>query len=435
MKLYSKMPQLHFCSDRINKSQTFMIKAEMSEPIRDDILLDALKKTLELFPTAACRPYITADKKRVGMKPNETPPVIYHDTAPAALGTDETNGYLFRVVSTDQTIYFFVFHSLFDARGGHMFFTHLLWFYLTGSGYTIDPEGVLLTPEDLADPAVMTALEDILEEYGVTGGYEDPDSPEKERLFHDTREDELYDTDVFSLLRIAMPFAQIKQLTKELGTSPMLLFYVLGAQAMRETADVGDKVVCCCYAADLRSRLGSRSQEEFSGMGNLYYYPEDEQLSFSEQLAKAKTDFDRIMSGDGILRTAKDMLDSYDAIVPYMDLSMMGKMQSMLSKTAKMNSSSFFLTNIGLLRFPKDMMPYIKDVQIFGVPAKYDPNVGLHTFSDTLYLNYTHNTTDDSHADRIVEKLSALGIDCKTVLKRTAKMDYLGRLPVDNDLA
>ena len=243
MRLYSKLPQLHFCSVRTNKSSTFRFVAEMSAPIRDDVLLQALNKTLALFPAAACRPFITADKKRVGMKPNPVPPVIYHEDSPAALGTDETNGYLFRVISKDRTIIFSVFHALFDARGTHQFVLHLLWFYLTCAGCEIDPEGMLLSEEDLNDPEIAVPLEKLLEAHGITGGYSDPDAPPRECYFHDTREDELYDTDIFSLTRIAMPFAQVKQLTRELHTTPMLLFYVLGAQAMRETADVGDQVV------------------------------------------------------------------------------------------------------------------------------------------------------------------------------------------------
>ena len=432
MKLYSKLQQLHFCSDRKNKSATFRFAVEMSEPIRDDILLDALKKTLELFPAASCRAYITADKKSVGMKENPAPLVIYHEDVAAALGTDETNGYLFRVISMDKTLIFSVFHALFDARGAHQFVVHLLWFYLTGAGYTIDPEGMLLSKEDLNDPELSAPLEEMLEKHGITGGFCDPEAPSKERFFHDTREDELYDTDITSMIRFSMPFAQVKQLTRELNTTPMLLFYVLGAQAMRETADVGDKVVFCCFAADLRSRLNSRSQEEFGGMGNLFYFAEDEQLPLTEQLKKAKAALDRTMSGDGILRAAKDMVDSYDAIAPYMDLTMTEQLQPVLSKNIKSNSSTFFLTNVGLLKLPKDMAPYVRDIQIYGAPSKYDPTFGLHTYGDKLYINYVHNSTDNAHINRVAEKLTALGVDCQTVLEQTVKIDYLGKLSFES---
>lgn len=435
MRLYSKLQQLHFCADRTNKSSAFRFIAEMSAPVRDDILLKALNKTLTLFPTAACRPLITADKKGVGMKPNPTPPVIYHEDSPVALGTDETNGYLFRVISMDHTIIFSVFHALFDARGAHQFVLHLLWFYLTYAGCEIDPEGMLLSENELNDPEITETLEGMLEKHGITGGYSDPDAPSKELFFHDTREDELYDTDIFSLVRFAMPFAQVKQLTRELNTTPLILFFVLGAQAMRETADVGDKVVYCCFAADLRSKLNSRSQEEFGGMGSLFYTKEDAQLPLTEQLKRAKEALNRIMSGDGILRTAKDMVDSYDAFAPYIDLTKMDLLQPVLSRNAKANSSTFFLTNIGLLRLPKDMAPYVKDLQVYGAPAKYDPTFGLHTYGDTLYINYVHNTTDDAHINRVVQKLKAMGVDCMTTLKKTEKIDYLGKLSCENDTA
>ena len=434
MKLYSKLQQMHFSSDRTNKSSVFRIEAQMSEPIRDDVLLEALKKAMKLFPSTACRPVIAADKKHVGMIPNDVPPVIYHEDTPVALGTDESNGYLFRVISKDHTIIFSVFHAVFDGRGAHQFIVHLLWFYLTGAGYEIDPEGMILSRDCLKDPCVTATLEEKLEEYGPLRGFEIPDAPEKAMVFHDTREDELYDTDVFSMVRIAMPFAQLKQVTKELGTSPMLLFYVLGAQAMREMCDVGDKVICCCFAADLRSRLNSRSLEEFSAMSNLYFYPGDEQLSLSDQLKKAKAAFDHIMSGDGILCSAKELIDGYDWLMQYIDLTMMDQVQPLLSQSAKANSSTFFLTNVGLLRFPKDMTPYLKNVQIFGAPTKYDPNVCMHTFGDTLYFSYAHNSTDDAVATRMTEKLSALGVDCRVEMKQTAKIDYLGKLSFENDL-
>ena len=429
MKLYSKTSQLHFCSDRKNKSQTFRMEAVMSEPVRDDVLLEALKKTLKLFPTAACRPIITSDRKHVGMIPNSIDPVIYHDDKPAALGTDETNGYLFRVISKGRTIVFSLFHALCDARGAHMFLADLLWFYLTGLGYDIDPEGYVFDPEEILTEDFTASLEERLEEYGVKADYVDPEAPPRDKIFHDSREDELYDTDVFSLTRFEMPFSQVKNVTRELGTTPLILFFVLGAQAMRETADVGDKVIQCCFAADLRGKLNSRSTDEFSGMGNIYYTKEDEKLSLEEQLKKARASFDREM--DNILKTMKSLLDGYDGLIQYLDLSMSSKIQPLLSKNAKVSSSSMFISNMGAFRFPKGMAPYIEDVQIYGAPAKYDPTIGLHTFGDTLYINLDHNTSDDSHIERIMEKLRELGVECKKVFSRIERIDYLGTLDID----
>ena len=426
MKRYSKTAQLHFCFDRKNKSQAFRMEAVMSEPVRDDVLLDALKKTLKLFPDAAYRPVITADRKYVGMEPNGTEPVIYHDDTPAALGTDETNGYLFRVISIDCTIVFSVFHALCDARGAHMFLTTLLWFYLTGLGYDVDPEGYVPKPEEIESPDFTDSLDKRLDAYGVAAGYVDPEAPPREMIFHDAREDELYDKDIYSVSCAAMPFSEVKQITKAFGTSPLILFTVLGAQAMRETAEVGEKIIQCCFAADLRGRLNSRSPGEFSGASDIYYYPDDEKLPFEAQLKKAKASFDRGM--ENLERSARSMLDGYEEMLPYLDLTVTDRFQPLLSRNAKVTSSSMFLSNVGALRFPKGMAPYLKDVQINGTPVKYDATIGMYTFGDTLYLTYMHNTTDDSHLDRMTDKLRELGVACRTVYRKTTKIDYLGRL-------
>ena len=429
MKRYSKTAQLHFCFDRKNKSQAFRMEAVMSEPISDDVLLDALKKTLKLFPTAACRPVITADRKYVGMEPNSTEPVIYHDETPAALGTDETNGYLFRVISIDRTIVFSAFHALSDARGAHMFLASLLWFYLTGLGYDVDPEGYVPKPEEIESPDFTDSLDERLDAYGVSGGYVDPEAPPREMIFHDAREDELYDKDVFSVSCAAMPFSEVRQITKALGTTPLILFTVLGAQAMRETAEVGDKVIQCCFAADLRGRLNSRSPGEFSGAADIYYYPDDEKLPFEDQLKKAKASFDRGM--EHLEQFARSMLDGYEDMLQYLDLTTMDRFQPLLSRNGKVTSSSMFLSNMGAFRFPKGMEPYLQDVRIYGTPVKYDATIGMHTFGDTLYLTYMHNTTDDSHLDRMADKLRELGVACRTEYRKTTKLDYLGRLNVE----
>ena len=429
MKRYSKTAQLHFCFDRKNKSQAFRMEAVMSEPIRDDILLEALKKTLKLFPTAACRPVITADRKYVGMEPNGMEPVIYHDETPAALGTDETNGYLFRVISIDRTIVFSVFHAMCDARGAHMFLATLLWFYLSGLGYDVDPEGYVPRPEEIESPDFTDSMDERLDARGVSGGYVDPEAPPREMIFHDAREDELYDRDIFSVSCAAMPFSEVKQITKALGTTPLLLFTVLGAQAMRETAKVGDQVIQCCFAADLRGRLNSRSPGEFSGASDIYYYPDDEKLPFEDQLKKAKVFFDRGM--ENLERSAKSMLDGYEEMLQYIDLTMMDLFQPLLSRNGKVTSSSMFLSNMGAFRFPKGMDPYLRDVRIYGTPVKYDATIGMHTFGETLYLTYMHNTTDDSHFDRMTEKLRELNVACRTVYRKTTKLDYLGRLNVE----
>lgn len=431
MKLYDKLAQLHFCADRTNKSQTFRIVTELTQPVRKDVLLEALKKTLALFPVFAERPVITADKKTVGMAENSLPPAVYGDDAPAALGTDETNGYLFRVIAKDRNIILSVFHALCDSHGAHMFMLHLLWYYLTGMGYEIDPEGALLSPDDLSDRSYTDSLEEKLAERGIDRSACDSGAPGPEAIFRDPREEELFDSDVYSFTRFGMPFAELRKLTHELGTTPLLLFYVLGAEAMRETADVGDKVINASFAIDLRSRLGSRSTGEFAGLGNLYYTADNEKLPLSEQLMNAKKALDRITDGDRILCETGKILDGYEEIVKYMDLTMTEYIQPILSKNAKASGSTFFLSNVGPLRFPKDMVPFIKDVQIQGPPARFDPTLSLHTYGDTLYFQCFHNTTDDTFVNRIAEKLNALGVEVTLLEKRTQKDDYLGKLYVE----
>ena len=74
-----------------------------------------------------------------------------------------------------------------------MFLANLLWFYLSGLGYDVDPEGYVLKPEEIRTPEFTDSLDERLDAYGVSGGYVDPQAPPREMIFHDAREDELYD--------------------------------------------------------------------------------------------------------------------------------------------------------------------------------------------------------------------------------------------------
>lgn len=430
MELYSKLSQIHFAADRKNKSQAFRFYIDFTQELNDKALLSALEQTLEFFPVFACRPYISADKKTVGMKPNPLPPVICHDDSPVALGTDGTNGYLFRLANLGKTLMLSVFHALADAHTAHMFLIHLLYYYFTAMGHKIDPEGALMTDKDLADRDVTAPLEDKLAEYGITERFSDPAAPPAEQIFHDLREEELFDSDVYAVKRCALPFAELRKLTHELHTTPLLLMCVLGAQALRETADVGDKYVYSSYAADLRSRLHSRSTGEFGSVCGFYSSAEEAKLPLSGQLERAKSEFDRIMSGDLILRVAKGMVDYADMMTAYMDYTKKDAMIPMLAQMAKKTSSTVFYTNVGPLRFPKDIEAFMNRILIEGPPAKLDPTVSMHTFKDTLYIAFLHNTNDGAHFIRIVEKLVSLGVPCKILPAYTASPDYLGNIPI-----
>lgn len=85
----------------------------------------------------------------------------YEGDEPENFGTDAMNGYLFRVMYEKNKIIISMYHALSDGRGLLQFARTILYYYITLSGYPVQPERHIMTLEtpvdatEMADPAEL----------------------------------------------------------------------------------------------------------------------------------------------------------------------------------------------------------------------------------------------------------------------------------------
>lgn len=120
----------------------------------------ALKRNGAFRPTA----FINSTGQII-YKDNDREPDVYpYDEDSKNFGTDDMNGYLFRVMYDKNKIIFSMFHALSDGRGLLNFARTVLYYYISLSGYFIKPERHVLTLETPPDKTERAAPEELYDE-------------------------------------------------------------------------------------------------------------------------------------------------------------------------------------------------------------------------------------------------------------------------------
>lgn len=115
------------------------------------ILMSALKKTLKVFPEMAVRPVIGSDGTLYSEENHDDPAIFEESGVRYALGSDETNGYLFCVLLGERSITLSFFHGLSDFTGNWSFIRTILYHYALESGRDVEPDDWVRLSTELYD--------------------------------------------------------------------------------------------------------------------------------------------------------------------------------------------------------------------------------------------------------------------------------------------
>ena len=152
---------------------TAKVVVELSIPVNGDVLRSAAQKAFRRFPYFS-RTVRTDENGAYVLEPCEEPICVFEEGDPVVLGTARTNGLLFAVTYSENTVYFNLCHNFCGGSGAMPWIKLTLWQYLTDEGYPIDPDGILdpgspITPEETAVPDPGTfPEEEVIGHY--TGG-------------------------------------------------------------------------------------------------------------------------------------------------------------------------------------------------------------------------------------------------------------------------
>lgn len=228
-----------------------------------EALKAAAKKTIAVFPEFAVRPVIGKDG-RVYYADNDADVAIFdEDGSTHALGSDETNGYLFCLICGEKSVILSFFHGLSDYVGNWAFICTLCYHYARHMGADVRPEEPVRLSRAVYDDMDITERDDPyykfedenavpLWEYVSKGA-----ACISERLYPDNM-------DYLKNYEITTEVDAIIKKTKEIKTSFVPLIIVLVSRALNKIYDIKGQNCVVKIPANLRPLFGTDTFANFS---------------------------------------------------------------------------------------------------------------------------------------------------------------------------
>ena len=391
------------------KAAVIEYRYRLTEAISYDALLEATKDAVSSFPYFGLKPVVDKDGRLI-MENNGGPmPVFKKDEKQRNLGSDDTYRYLFRVLYDDDEIDIEASHGIGDGRGIMAFSQTLIYYYLVHTGKSIDTEGMLYTKADLSDKTITDHLldrileitpVDIVEETAVS------------KIFCPTEKKVMSGTPYTKRLVLSWDFKKLMDKIKPLGASPLTFFHDLISSTMYEYYDVKDATVVADVPVDVREKLGSRAQSNFTINISIPIEREmtakaqEERYKELKEKLNEKTKIEYLaytMQGTGQFLSMIDQISLRDEA--------MLKMMESKASDPQEPMRSYLLSNIGLMKLPKDMMQYIKDFDIYFTNLEASPVFTMLTFGGRGMVIVGQNFEETGLIDAVYKKLKDMDVD------------------------
>lgn len=394
-------------------SSVYRLSVVLKEEIQPDVLQRALNMTMPRFPT-----YKAAIRKGLFwryLEPNNRPgPFVQEDVKNPCqpMHFKANNRYLVRVYYFRNRISLEAHHSLGDGTGGMCVLQTLTATYLRLLGHTeIQNGGFVL---DINGEPEAEELEDAYMKY-ANAKVCPPRLQEKAYRVRGTAEPFYTLNIIDGIMSVSEVMAVAKKyhatITEYLNA--VLLYALL--QKQKEDVRVREKPVKIAMPVNLRRFFPSRTLRNFITMIYPGVDPRLGDYTFEEIVVQVHNYMkyyinEKLLRGD-ITTNAETQRNPFIRVVPLFVKDMVVK--TFYTKIQDRNSSAG-LTNMGALKVPEGMMPYIERFDIYmGQPFSRRTNCAIISFQDTLTINFASSIVEADVERNFFRKLVQDGIHVK----------------------
>lgn len=398
-------------ASRSNKwSNVFRLSATLKEKVDVDVLRSALDVTVRRFPSIAVR-------LRKGVfwyyleQLSSAPEIREENSYPLArMSRHETRKCAFRVLVYDKRIAVEIFHSLTDGNGALVFLKSLVAEYLQ------QKYGVYIPAEE-----------------GVVGRLEEPSEEELEdsflkysgKLCASRRENTAWRMkgtpelgDFLNVTCFKLPVDKMLAKAHEYGVT---LSTFLGATIMmamqnsqKEKVNNSNrrKPIKLLIPVNLRKLFPSRTLRNFVLYTTPEILPKLGEYSFEEicQVIKCKLNTD-ITPKRMSMMIATNVSSERLMAVRVMPLFVKNIVMKAVFKSVGERKSCLSMSNLGAVRLPKAMAPYVERFDfILGVQATAPYNCGVISYGDTMNVNFIRNIREADLEYHFHNVLKEMGI-------------------------
>ncbi|MDO4333190.1 MAG: alcohol acetyltransferase [Eubacteriales bacterium] len=393
-------------------SSVYRLSVLLKEEIRPDILQKAVDIALRRFPT-----YKVAMRKGLFwryLEPNDRPgPFVQPDIRNFCmpLSFKGNNRYMIRIYYYDRRISLEAHHSLGDGTGGMYLLQTITATYLRLLGHTITNRYFVM---DVAETPDKEELEDAYMRYANASVR--PGRPaEKTYRVRGTREPFHTFNVINGVLSVSETMAVAKKyhatVTEYLNA--VLLYSLL----LKQEHDFHFRLrpVRIAMPVNLRRFFPSRTLRNFITMVYPSIDPRLGEYSFEEIVTHVHNYMryyinEKFLRGD-ITTNAATKRNPFIRVVP---LFIKDYVVRLFYTRVQDKNSSAGLTNMGAIKVPDDMKPFVDRFDIYmGMPYSQRTNCAIVSFEDTMTINFASCIIEADVERRFFKKLVEDGIHVK----------------------
>lgn len=390
-------------------SSVYRLSVLLKEPVKPDILQIAVDKTLPRFPT-----YKSAIRKGLFwryLEPNNRPgPFVQRDINNPCMPMPfkANNRYLLRIYYYDCRISLEAHHSLGDGTGGMYLLQTITAQYLRELGASIRCGGFVLNIQKEPDPE---ELEDAYMRYS-NADVRPPRPSEKTYRVRGTKEP-FYTLNIINGILSA---SQVKDVAKQyhVTITEYLNAVLLHALLEKQESDKPLKrlPVRIAMPVNLRRFFPSKTLRNFITMIYPSVDPRLGEYSFEEIVLHVHNYMqyyinEKFLRGD-ITTNAATGRNPLIRVVP---LFLKDFVVRLFYTRVQDKNSSAGLTNMGALKVPEDMVPYLERFDIcMGQPFSRRTNCAIISFQDTLTIGFASSIREADVERYFFRKLVQDGI-------------------------
>ncbi|MFI3212061.1 MAG: alcohol acetyltransferase [Eubacteriales bacterium] len=390
-------------------SSVYRLSVTLTEDVNPTILQQAIDLTLKRFPY-----YKVALRKGLFwryLEPNHRPgPLLQKDIKnfcmPLSFKTNQR--YLLRFYYYNKRISLEAHHSLGDGNGGMCLFHTLLAVYLRLLGHSISNGYLVLDVNETPSPE---EYEDAYLRY-ATAKYRPPRPSEKAYRISGTKEP-LHTFNVINgvlSVKEVMAVAAKHKVTITEYLNGVLLYALL--QKQENSFHMTLKPVKIAMPVNLRRFFPSKTLRNFITMIYPSIDPRLGEYSFDEILQQVHHYMkyainQKFLCGD-ITTNAAAQKNPISRVIPLFLKDLV--VRTFYAKVQDKNSSAG-LTNMGSMKVPDDMKPFIQRFDIYmGLPFSARTNCAIISFDDILTINFASSIIETDVERYFFRKLIADGI-------------------------
>ena len=391
-------------------SNVFRLSCTLKEEVDREVLRSALDVTARRFPSIAVR-------LRRGVfwyyleQLWEAPAIMDESSYPlTGMSKEETRRCAFRVLHYKNRIAVEMFHSLTDGNGALVFLKSLVAEYIHQKYGTAIPakNGVLARLDEPSE----AELEDSFAKYAG------PISASRQERTAWHLSGTMEKGGFLNVTCLRMPVKEVLAKSKEYGVSLTNFLCAVMMMALQEMQNEKEPVVKRRKPVKVLIPVNLRNLFESSSLRNFALYTTPEILpalgdySFEEICAVIKSCMGaEITKKQMSMKIATNVKSEQMPIVRIMPLFIKNFVMKAIFDTVGECKSCLSLSNLGAVKLPEEMIPYIDRMDfVLGVQATAPYNCGVLSFGDTLYVNFIRNIEESELEYRFARILHSMGI-------------------------